>query len=221
MQRIVYAAAETRSFARAAVVLRQVGGNAVSPKTIQRITHRIGDELAQRRDAEGNEAVESLACPPEAPPELAVVQCDGGRIRTRCENGGPGVHEEQWRETKNACLLRMTHATFAEDRIPNCLGHSAIREKWLIWPKKSLCRCRRPKSWKPPRPTHGVRSGWLGLASAAWLTRMSSATNGESGAATTILRGLPGVLGRRPSVELVDSKANFQEFTPILDFTMC
>ena len=47
MQRIVYAAAETRSFARAAVVLRQVGGNAVSPKTIQRITHVVGNELAE------------------------------------------------------------------------------------------------------------------------------------------------------------------------------
>jgi hypothetical protein len=41
-QRIVYAAAETRSFARAAVVLQQVGGNAVSPNTIQRITHAVG-----------------------------------------------------------------------------------------------------------------------------------------------------------------------------------
>ena len=117
VQRIVYAAAETRSFARAAVVLRQVGGNAVSPKTIQRITHRIGDELAQRRDAEGNEAVESLACPPEG-----AGTC-GRPMRRRAdshaiENGGPGVHEEQWRETKNACLLRMTHATFAEDPHP-------------------------------------------------------------------------------------------------------
>jgi hypothetical protein len=59
-------------------VLKQVGGNAVSPKTIQRIEHVIGNELAKRRDAEENEGVELLARPPEAPPELAVVECDGG-----------------------------------------------------------------------------------------------------------------------------------------------
>jgi hypothetical protein len=106
VQRIVYAAAETRSFARAAVVLREVGGNAVSPNTIQRITHAVGNELAALRDAQEDEKAKSLCRPPEAPPELAVVQCDGGRIRTRREDRGPGVHEEQWRETKNACLLR-------------------------------------------------------------------------------------------------------------------
>ena len=33
-----------------------------------------------------------LARRPESPPELAVVECDGGRIRTREPGHGPGVH---------------------------------------------------------------------------------------------------------------------------------
>jgi hypothetical protein len=44
-------------------------------------------------------------------PEVAVVSCDGGRIRTRQSGGGRGVRpsgENGWRETKNASMERMT-----------------------------------------------------------------------------------------------------------------
>jgi hypothetical protein len=117
-ERLTYAAAETRSFRRAEVVMQRVGGNLVSFKTIQRVTQDIGQELVALRDATGDEAKSGLVHVPEAPPQLAVVQCDGGRIRTRQPGHGPGVHEEAWRETKNACLLRMSHQTFAEDPHP-------------------------------------------------------------------------------------------------------
>ncbi len=72
-------------------------------------------ELAELRDA--GEAPE-LVHAPEQPPELAVVEADGGRIRTREPGQGRGVHGEAWRETKNANLLRMTHHSFAEDPEP-------------------------------------------------------------------------------------------------------
>jgi hypothetical protein len=115
-QRIVYAASESRSFPRAAIVLRQVGGNEVSAKTIERVTMAVGRELAALRDAET--ADNPLDHVVEAPPQLAVVECDGGRIQTRTEGCPPGVHGQQWRETKNACLLRMTCASFDEDPHP-------------------------------------------------------------------------------------------------------
>lgn len=49
-----------------------------------------------------------------------MVECDGGRIRTREPDRGPGVHRtgEGWRETKNACLIRAARRTFEDDPQP-------------------------------------------------------------------------------------------------------
>jgi hypothetical protein len=118
--KIAVAAAETRSFQRAKIVMQQVGDVAVSAKTIERVVHDVGHELAQRRDADPRRH-DALAQRPEQPPELAVVECDGGRIRAREQGHGPGVHlsGEGWRETKNACLIRAKRQTFAEDPQPH------------------------------------------------------------------------------------------------------
>ena len=91
VQRIAVAAAEARSFERAAIVMKQVGDQGVSAKTIKRVVHDVGPELAERRDADPK-TDEALAMRPASPPELAVVECDGGRIRTREPGHGPGVH---------------------------------------------------------------------------------------------------------------------------------
>ena len=102
------------------MVMGQVAGQAVSAKTIQRVVGDVGGELANRRDA-NPKTPDALAERPETPPELAVVECDGGRIRTRQPGHGPGVHfaGEGWRETKNACLIRATHQTFNDDPQPD------------------------------------------------------------------------------------------------------
>lgn len=126
VERVVFAATEARSFARAEITLRKVGGEAVSANTVQRIVGDIGRELAARRDAEPNGAA-TLARRPEEPPELAVVECDGGRARTREPEHGRGVHlaGDGWRETKNACLVRASRKTFADDPQPEppaCFG---------------------------------------------------------------------------------------------------
>jgi hypothetical protein len=107
VERITVAAAEARSFERATIVMKGVAGSKVSAKTIERVVHDVGPELAERRDADPKSDA-ALAKRPESPPELAVVECDGGRIRTREPGNGPGVHRtaEGWRETKNAVLIR-------------------------------------------------------------------------------------------------------------------
>jgi hypothetical protein len=119
IQRMTFAAAETRSFHRAELVMRHVGDQPVSAKTIERVVHDVGWELAERRDADPKTA-DALAQRPESPPDLAVVECDGGRIRTREPGHGPGVHRttEGWRETKNACLIRAQRKTFGHDPQP-------------------------------------------------------------------------------------------------------
>jgi len=112
-------AAETRSFGRAEKTARDGAGLEVSAKTIERVVHDVGRELEQRRDA-GAKSGDALARRPEEPPELAVVECDGGRIRTRQPGHGPGVHRpgEGWREDKNACLIRAARRVFPEDPQP-------------------------------------------------------------------------------------------------------
>jgi len=119
IQRTTFAAAETRSFKRAALVMKNVGGQPVSAQTIERVVHDVGWELADRRDADPKTAA-ALAQRPESPPNLAVVECDGGRIRTREPGHGPGVHRttEGWRETKNACLIRAQRKTSNDDPQP-------------------------------------------------------------------------------------------------------
>jgi hypothetical protein len=119
VQRITHAGAEARSFHRAALVMKHVAGQPVSAKTIERVVHDVGGELAFRRDADPK-TDDALAQRPESPPALAVVECDGGRIRTREPGHGPGVHRraEGWRETKNACLIRAQRTISPADPAP-------------------------------------------------------------------------------------------------------
>jgi hypothetical protein len=119
VERITFAAAETRSFKRARLVMEKVGDQPISAKTIERVVHDVGWELAERREADPK-TDGALAQRPVSPPALAIVECDGGRIRTREPGNGPGVHRttEGWRETKNACLIRAQHQTFDHDPEP-------------------------------------------------------------------------------------------------------
>lgn len=100
--------AETRSFERAAVTMKYTLGFGLSAKTIERLIEQVGEELSHdhAQDIMGKEIVI---------PEVAVVSCDGGRIRTREPGRGPGVHDPAWRETKNASFEKMTSSVPLEE----------------------------------------------------------------------------------------------------------
>jgi hypothetical protein len=85
--KIVYAGVTNHSFAAASETLAKIGGLAVSPKQVERVTKRIGQERSTERD-------EALAAYQALPlvqrkgvpqgvtaPALAVVGTDGGRIQ--------------------------------------------------------------------------------------------------------------------------------------------
>lgn len=96
--------------------MERVGGLKVSANTIERICLEVGGELAEaaEQDWQGVLDGESIT------PQLAVVSCDGGRIRTRQTGRGPGVHLDGkgWNETKNAIFVSASSETSSADPEP-------------------------------------------------------------------------------------------------------
>jgi len=108
--------AETRSLKRAAIVMRNVVGLKVSTNTIERVAMEVGNELAAAEQAGWKEVLTG-----EVPvPGLAIVEFDGGRIRTRKTGCGPGVHLDNkgWNESKNAIFVNAASETSSEDPQP-------------------------------------------------------------------------------------------------------
>lgn len=109
--------AETRSSKRASIVMEQTHGFRVSPNTINRICLEVGEELAAAQEDDWQAVLTG-----EVPvPQMALVEYDGGRIRTRMMDCGPGVHlsGKGWNETKNAILVSASSATSAVDPQPD------------------------------------------------------------------------------------------------------
>ena len=108
--------AETRSLRRASLVMSRVVGLDVSPNTIERIALEVGNDLEAAEQQQWRSVLDGEATPPSA----AVVEFDGGRIRTRRTGCGPGVHlaSKGWNETKNAIFVSVASETSLTDPQP-------------------------------------------------------------------------------------------------------
>lgn len=109
--------AECRSLKRAAIVMRDVVGLEVSTNTIERVATEVGNDL-EAAEQSGWQGVLSGEVPV---PTLAIVEFDGGRIRTRKTGCGPGVHLENkgWNESKNAIFVSATSEPSEVDPQPD------------------------------------------------------------------------------------------------------
>ena len=89
----------------------------VSTNTIERICLDVGEDLesAAAENWEGVIDGEAIV------PQVAIVSCDGDRIRTRQSGQGPGVHlsGKGWNETKNAIFVSATSETSETDPEPS------------------------------------------------------------------------------------------------------
>jgi hypothetical protein len=118
IERIVTATARFSS-SRDATDAVQMSGITISESQVRRLAHEVGAELIEQRDRKVIEhRRRQLPARVAVIPEAVVVEVDGGRIRTRVSNAGPGVHEAQNKEDKVACLATLTSSTFAEDPQP-------------------------------------------------------------------------------------------------------
>ena len=117
--RIILAAAETHSYARAEHLLDVLSEIEISSRQINRLTDEAGRELCeQQQQRVVLHAQKKLAVEVRNIPALAVVETDGGRIRTRETESGSGTHHPAWKESKTALFMRMASETHEEDPAP-------------------------------------------------------------------------------------------------------
>lgn len=85
-------------------MLRKLAEVSVSVPQIGELTAEIGRELSEQLQQQADAHAHKTLAPQHAEaPRLVAVSVDGGRIMTRAD-AGRGVHDQAWKETKNACL---------------------------------------------------------------------------------------------------------------------
>lgn len=112
-------AAKAASFQEASDDLRVIAELSISATHLQRLCKRVGGEWQQARLEEVQAFREKrLQCAYATAPPAAAVMLDGGRVQTRLEEAGRGVHGRRWRETKVACCLSLASREHAADPQP-------------------------------------------------------------------------------------------------------
>ncbi|HVX13074.1 MAG TPA: hypothetical protein VHC22_17960 [Pirellulales bacterium] len=124
--------AEHKSAAKAKRMLWKLAEIKVSVPHMMDLTAMIGKELHDHLQQQADAHVDQRLKPqyPEAP-KVVSVSVDGGRLMTRAD-AGRGVHEQAWKETKNACLLTMSSSVSQEDphpQLPACFADRDYVEK--------------------------------------------------------------------------------------------
>ena len=114
-QQIVDAAAYFGSFADAAHALNRQAKLAITPQHIHTLAQEVGEDMQQQRDAKTAKGRRRVPVRVKQTPELVAVEVDGGRLRTRVADAGPGVHEQQNKEDKIACLVTLQSEVSVEE----------------------------------------------------------------------------------------------------------
>jgi hypothetical protein len=116
-QFIAAAAGRLDSFADAAFAL-SLAGLSISPQHVRTLAQEVGADLARQRDAKAAVGRRRLPARVTPPPALVAVEVDGGRLRTRAPDAGPGVHAQENKEDKVACLVTLQGDVHAHDPQP-------------------------------------------------------------------------------------------------------
>jgi hypothetical protein len=143
VDKIVSANAEHKSTYKAQKMLRKLAELSVSVPEILELSSMIGQELREHLEEQAiAHAAQTLQPQHAQAPSLAVVSTDGGRIMTRAE-GGRGVHDQAWKETKNACLMTMSSTPSEQDphpQLPTCFSDRQYVEQLVREIHSTACR---------------------------------------------------------------------------------
>jgi hypothetical protein len=231
LEKKVLAVAYAPSYSIGELVLRKIGGIELSGRGLNKTAVKIGSELAAQRDARieayFNQPLPRQHAQPKTPIDLACVSIDGGRMQTRDEGGGKGVHHPHWRENKNALFLRMKSSTFADDPCPGLPACFADRERMKkllpgVGEEKtppptavettSSAAAAEPKDWRPERLFRTCISSLEDSEAFGRMMEVEADARGFYHAAKKafVSDGLP--------YNWAIHKQRFQDFTPILDF---
>jgi hypothetical protein len=143
LDRIVSANSEHKSACKAQKMLWKLAELSISVPTIMDLSGMIGEELHENLLRQAAAHAQGRLEPEHAePPRVAAVSPDGGRIMTRLE-GERGVHEQAWKETKNACLMTMSSDVSDHDphpELPACFADRRYVEQ-LVQEMHSSASC--------------------------------------------------------------------------------
>jgi hypothetical protein len=100
-------------------MLESLAEVSLSTRHVGNLTEEIGEELRRGRDRRTEDWLHHRRTPFRGPiPQAVAVAVDGGSLQTRAAGQGPGVHQQQWKEEKVACLHTLKGPTFSDDPQP-------------------------------------------------------------------------------------------------------
>ena len=229
LEKKLLAAAYAPSYSIGELMLRKIGGIDLTGRGLNKTAVKIGLEMVAQRDAR-TEAYFDQPLPrqhtqPKTPISLACVSVDGGRMQTRDEGGGKGVHHPHWRENKNALFLRMKSGSFACDPhpgLPACFANRERMKKLLSGvgdgnapttaAEKTADEEAVESDWRPERLFRTCLSSLEESEAFGRMMEVEADARGFYDAAKKafVSDGLP--------YNWAIQKRHFREFTPILDF---
>lgn len=127
---VVFAGGMSKSHSDGAKALKELADWEWKATRVAELTAQAGREFEEQQTAQteafaAREARRPLTAArevsPEAPanlPQVAVVEMDGGRIRTRQGDGPRGVSHPHWREFQAGCAVRLQSEPSREDPRP-------------------------------------------------------------------------------------------------------
>jgi len=226
----VIASAHVPSYPIGAKLLEELGGISISSRHLNNLTVKVGLEMAADRDA-CTAAYLQQRLPrtprrPEMPIPLATVSIDGGRMQTRLDGGGVGVHDPHWRETKNALFLRMNGVSFPQDphpELPKCFADRHRMKTLLpgVEPVESDLKEDRQAAWETRRGPAAWRPEALFrtcLSSLAASEKFGAMMAAEADSRGFYLAAKRAFVGDGLAYNWTIQQTHFPTFTPILDF---